>query len=358
MGIQSAKASKRAQLLISIGTITMVSLICFFTQSYFGGYKVVALILLMAVSLLAVLYDILPVLLASCLSAVTLNFFFIPPTFTLHIETAEDVLLFALYFLIALVSSVLSNRIRNIEKKLRDEEEKEKTIKLYNTLLNSLSHELRTPISGIIGTIDTLKENFSQLNEKQKSELFDEIEKSAFRLNRQVENLLSMSRLESGTLHLKPDWTDMTDFIPGLLAKTEAENHRFEIFYDEPLPLFKLDRMILEQVIHNLIHNAIQHTPSGTLIKIRVSSDSGACRIIVSDNGPGVPDEISERVFEKFYRANNSKTGGTGLGLSISKGFAEAMNGYILCSKSPEGGAQFSVFIPCEVSYLSELKNE
>ena len=171
-------------------------------MSYFSvefiGYRIVALILLLVVSLLAMLIDIFPVLVTALLSALIWNFFFIPPTFTFHIGTPEDALMFLMYFVIAMINAVLTFKIREFERKARDKEEKEKSIKLYNILLNSLSHELRTPIATIIGAIDTIKDNETKLSNNNKKELYSEIEIASFRLNRQVENLLNMSRLEAG----------------------------------------------------------------------------------------------------------------------------------------------------------------
>ena len=121
--------------------------------------------------------------------------------------------MFLMYFVIALINAVLTYKIRQVERKIRDEKEKEKTIKLYNTLLNSLSHELRTPISTIIGAIDTIKDNGTKLTESNISDLYTEIEIAGFRLNRQVENLLSMSRLEAGILKPKLDWCDVNELV-------------------------------------------------------------------------------------------------------------------------------------------------
>jgi two-component system sensor histidine kinase KdpD len=169
------------------------------------GYKAVALVLLVMVSLLAIRFDIWPVLIASLLSALILNFFFIPPRFTFHIQATEDILMFFMYFLVALVNAVLTNKIKAQEKKTRDKEDKEKTIRLYTTLLNSLSHELKTPIATILGASETLKENNATLSPALQSSLLDEIELAGNRLHRQVENLLNMSHLESEMLSLKKD---------------------------------------------------------------------------------------------------------------------------------------------------------
>lgn len=163
--ISRRKLPTQTQYFLSALLVLGVSLICFAFKN-FVDYKVVALILLMTVSVVAMLFEILPVLLAAVLSAVIWNFFFIPPLFTFNIGNTEDALMFLLYFVIALVNAVLTFKIRDAEKKARDKEEKEKELKLYNTLLNSLSHELRTPIAAIIGSVDILKESKDKLSDE------------------------------------------------------------------------------------------------------------------------------------------------------------------------------------------------
>jgi two-component system sensor histidine kinase KdpD len=121
--------------------------------SGFMGYRVAALVLLLTVSLLAVSFDILPVLLSAALSAFIWDFFFIPPRFTIHVDNTEDAILLVMYFIIAMINAVLSYKIRQIEKAAQLREERANSVKLYNTILNSLSHELRTPIAAIIGAM-------------------------------------------------------------------------------------------------------------------------------------------------------------------------------------------------------------
>ncbi|MFA9215329.1 MAG: DUF4118 domain-containing protein, partial [Candidatus Methylacidiphilales bacterium] len=163
-----------------MSVVLLTSIACFFSL-YFIGYKTVALILLMTVSVLAMLFDILPVLIAAILSALVWNFFFIPPILTFHINNTEDLLMFLLYFVIALLNAVLTFKIKKEEKRARDKEEKEKTIVLYNTLLNSLSHELKTPISTIIGAVDTLKENKENISNQNQIELLNQIDIASIR---------------------------------------------------------------------------------------------------------------------------------------------------------------------------------
>lgn len=347
-----------AQCIISVCIILVVTGGCFYASDVIG-YKIVALVLLMAVSFIAMIFDILPVLIAAVLSAIGWNYFFIPPLYTFHIDNTEDVLMFSLYFIIALVNAVLTFKIRKTTKKLREEEEKEKTIKLYNNLLNSLSHELRTPISTIFSAVDVLREEEMRLSADRKRELIAQIDEASVRLNRQVENLLNMSRLESGMLKLKIDWCDLNELVLSVIRKLESEHHR-KIAYssNDKLPLFKLDIGLMEQVLQNLLHNALIHTNSGAEVKIKILHEPQLCRILVVDNGGGFPPNEIENVFHKFYRLSNAKTGGSGLGLSIVRGFVEAHNGIIQLTNNEIGGATFTIEIPAETSYLNNLNNE
>ncbi len=325
------------------------------------GYRAVALILLLVVSLNAILFDIFPVMLSALLSALLWNFFFIPPILTFHISTPEDGLMFLMYFVIASINAVLTYKIREVESKERNEEEKAKTIQLYNTLLNSLSHELRTPISTIIGSLDTIRDPYIELSDTNRNELYSEIEIAAFRLNGQVKNLLNMSRLEAGFIQPKKDWSDLNELIFSIInnQKDEHEHHKIEFSPNDHLPLFKIDSGLMEQILYNLIHNALQHTPENATITIELGHSKTNCIVCVSDNGNGFPDNEIEFVFDKFYRLNRTIVGGTGLGLSIVKGFTEAMNGTVHLENLPQkSGAKFTVEIPCEFSQKHDVDNE
>lgn len=333
-------------------------MLCFYVSPYIG-YKVVALILLMTVSVIAMLFEILPVLIAAILSSLIWNFFFIPPKFTFHISNAEDVLMFSLYFVIASVNAVLTIKIRQAERKARDKEDKEKSIKLYNTLLNSLSHELRTPISTILASVDTLKENYLQLPHDMQLDLLSEIDIASLRLNRQVENLLNMSRLESGILTLKKDWCDINELIFQTLQKCIASDTKTILFEpNEALPLYKLDIGLMEQVLINLLNNAILYTPVHAIINIEALSENEMLVLKIKDNGNGFPEALMAFAFDKFYRLPNTNISGSGLGLSIVKGFVEAHNGTITLENNLEGGATFIIQILTETSYIKNLNNE
>ncbi len=349
--------SKKKQLLISTLLILVVAILCFLSVDILG-FRTVALILMLVVSLNAILFDIIPVMLSALLSALIWNFFFIPPIFTFRINTPEDALMFLMYFAIASINAVLTFKIREYDKQQQEEKEKEKTIHLYNTLLNSLSHELKTPIATIIAAIDTINENDDKLSTKNKKVLYSEIETASFRLNRQVENLLSMSRLEAGFIQPKKDWTDINELIFSILKnnKKDAINHEIKFTPNENLPLYKLDRGLLEQIIHNIIHNALQHTPENSTIQIEVIPLNQTCKIIITDNGTGFPPEELNTVFNKFHRLSKN-IGGTGLGLSIAKGFSKAMNGNIVLENVKKGGAKFTINIPSETTSIKNYEN-
>lgn len=354
--LSTRKFSKRKQYLLSTMFVALTATVCFLVVPVIG-YRTVSLILLLVVSFNAVLFDVFPVLLSALLSAVVWNFFFIPPILTFHIGTAEDALMFLMYFAIASINVIFTNKIREMEGKARNEADRIKTIQLYDTLLNSLSHELRTPVATIIGAVDTLKE--SALTPDDNDELLSQIEMAGIRLNQQVENLLNMSRLESGTLRLHLDWMDVNELVFSVVQKLSAVENRHLIVFDpkDDLPLFKLDAGLMEQVLHNLIFNALQYTPDGSKVYIEAKAENDVCVLQIADSGKGFPESEIPNVFNKFYRLPNSKAGGCGLGLSIVKGFVEAHNGSIRLTNRPEGGALFEITLHAEVSFMNNLKN-
>ncbi len=345
------------QLAAGIITIVVVAGTCFLFKDIIG-YKIVALLLLMAVSVLAMLFDIIPVLVASLLSALIWNFFFIPPLFTFHIETPEDILLFAMYFIIAVVNAVLTYKIRQEEKKSRDREEKQRSIELYNTLFNSLSHELKTPVATIIGAVDTLKEYDTAITPQNRAALLEEIELAGARLHKEIDNLLNMSRLETGMLQLNLQWCDVNELIHLTLKKLSFKNRVLLFNENEALPYCLLDGGLIVHSLYNIIANAVAYTPDGTTITIDIAIAEDQLQITIADNGNGIPTDLLGNLFHKFYRLPGSKTGGTGLGLSIAKGFTEAHGGSISAGNNYPKGLLIALKIPASTSYLKHLKNE
>lgn len=349
--------SREIQLVICILLVVAVSGIAFAFRDLIG-YKVVALVLLMTVSIIAMLFAIVPVLISATISALVWNFFFIPPVFTFHIDNTEDMLLFSMYFVIALVNVVLSNKIHNEQRKAREKEEKERQLVFHTHLLNSLSHELRTPISTIIGAADTLRESENRLSADQKAILLSEIETAGLRLNRQVENLLHSGRMKSDSLQPRLDWCDTDELIFNVIGQIDQSQHTVHFSSSKDLPLIRTDRGLMEQILHNLLHNAITHTPGGSTITVSSSIESQQWRLEISDNGKGIDDALLDSLFQAFSRGPEAKAGGTGLGLSIVKGFTEELGGTVKAHKNTPRGLSVVLLFPAEFSYMNQLNNE
>ncbi len=250
-------------------------------------------------------------------------------------------------FIAQIASAVERELLNEVTKKSIAVAESER---LYKTLFNSISHELRTPIAAIMGASENLLAGQESDAVGTIKELSTEIHVAAERLNRLVANLLDMTRLESGMIQPKLDWCDVRDIINVTVRGLEQElvHHPITIEVQEGLPLVKLDFGLMEQALTNLIYNASIHTPDGTAIEINARIDEDRCIITVADHGTGVPTADLKRVFEKFYRAEGTASGGTGLGLPIAKGFIEAHRGTLSVRNRTSGGAEFTIELPIE----------
>lgn len=224
--------------------------------------------------------------------------------------------------------------------------------KLSKALLNSISHELRTPISAITAAASALIELKADGHAQLQKDLAGEIQESARRLNKLVGNLLDMTRLESGAVKPRMDWCDVPDLLNVALRQNEKElaRHTVNLIVQPALPLVKMDFVLVEQVINNLLLNAAAYTPAGTPVEVRASATAEEMAITVADRGPGLPEESLSHVFEKFYRVPGAPAGGTGLGLSIVKGLVEAHGGRVEVRNRPGGGAEFTIYLPLQAS--------
>ena len=217
--------------------------------------------------------------------------------------------------------------------------------RLSNALLNSISHELRTPLAAISSATSSLAETGDpELARK----MVAEIHEASARLNRLVGNLLDVTRLGSGHIRLTLDWCDVGDLIHVTVRSLERElaGRDVKIELAQKLPLARLDFTLMQQALSNLLLNAAVHTPSGTPILIQARHEPARLVLNVLDQGPGLPPDLLQRVFDKFVRAPNAPAGGTGLGLAIVKGFVEAHGGRISAANRPGGGAMFTITIP------------
>jgi two-component system sensor histidine kinase KdpD len=232
--------------------------------------------------------------------------------------------------------------------------------RLYKTLFDSLSHELRTPIAAIMSASEALLEQKPTHPVEVQRSLLSEIHTGAERLNRLIENLLDMARLESGRITPTLDWCDINDLVNTAVRRLgdELSNHVVTIDVPSDIPLVKMDFALMEQVITNLLHNAFLYTQASSRVEVRAFVEDEKCVIVISDNGPGFPKEVLPRLFDKFYRVPGSMAGGTGLGLSIVRGFVEAHRGTIQVENREGGGARFTIRLPMQTESQVVLNDQ
>jgi two-component system, OmpR family, sensor histidine kinase KdpD len=216
------------------------------------------------------------------------------------------------------------------------------TDKLRTALLTSISHDLRTPLASIMGSASSLKAYRQSLDAAEQEELIGTIQEEAQRLNHFIANLLDMTRLESGALAPNLDLIDLGDVVGSVLRRAPTQHHKLVLELEPGLPMLKIDPVLFEQVLFNLLDNAAKYAPADTTITLRARREGQAVKLEVLDEGIGLPEQDLERVFDKFYRVRvaDKKRAGTGLGLAIARGFMEAMGGTISASNRTDRGEQ------------------
>ena len=240
--------------------------------------------------------------------------------------------------------------------RLQHESERTKLLaeseRLSKTLLNSMSHEIRTPLAAIKSATGNLVEFQETPWSAPQQAMIGEIQEATERLNRLVGNVLDATRLESGHVKPKLSLCDVRDLLQVVVRDTRKDlaKHQFSLEVAPDLPLVRMDFVLMQQVVANLLSNAAFHTPAGTAVRLKAWAIGNSLEISVTDDGPGIPEGSLPRVFEKFYRAPSARAGGTGLGLSLVKGFVEAQGGQVAAGNGPSGGATFTVRLPLEKS--------
>lgn len=224
----------------------------------------------------------------------------------------------------------------------------EETEKLQNALLNSISHDLRTPLATITGALSSLHDDADLLSEEARREMVLTAWEEARRLNRLVGNLLDITRLESGAMRVMRHPVEAPELVAAALAQMphRLEGRILELAIPDDLPLVLADFTLMVQALVNLIDNALKYAPPDEPVQIEATAQGHEVMITIKDRGPGLPETERERIFEKFYRAAPPGVGGTGLGLSISKGIVEAHHGRITAQNRPGGGAVFMIWLP------------
>jgi len=222
--------------------------------------------------------------------------------------------------------------------------------KLRSALLTSISHDLKTPLAAIMGAAGTMRD-YSAISETDRADLLATIVDESERLNRFIANLLDMTRLESGATEPNTSLHYVGDIVGSALRRAEKimAGHRTEIDIPRDLPMLRIDPVLFEQVLFNLLDNAAKYAPSGSTVLIRARTDDGSVVLDVLDEGPGIPPQDLERVFDTFYRVRKTDhvRAGTGLGLPICRGFVEAMGGTIsAANRRDRSGAVFTIRLP------------
>ncbi len=308
------------------------------------SYHALGYVYLLAVIALSLNISRWPALAAAVLSGMAWDYFCVPPKLSFAGIHFDEGLLLTTYFAVALIGSQLT-ALRSAADRAGLLAESER---MHQTLLDSVSHEMMTPMAVFRSAIEQL----GTPDQGKRLRVIAELEIALNRLDRLVANLLNQNRLESGVLRPLMDWCDIHELIAAArrVVGSRIGDHPLTVEISPDMPIFRADAALLEQAIVQLLVNASVHTPSDSAIRVSagVSPDSRNVVIIISDNGPGVPEEIRNMVFDKFTRGDNAKKGGLGLGLSIVRGFMQAQGGDVSIASSPEGGAQFTLQLPFE----------
>jgi two-component system sensor histidine kinase KdpD len=250
--------------------------------------------------------------------------------------------------LLAIQTSVALERCRLVDEAhtARAQAETERT---RSALLSAVSHDLRTPLAAITGAATSLQDEGGRLSDATRRELAETIADEAQRLNRLITNVFEMTRLESGAIRVRRDWHSVEEIIGAALVRLEPllAGRAVTAVLEHDLPLVSLDDVLFEQVVWNLVENALKYSPADGPVEVHARLADGALEVRVADHGPGLPSGDAERIFEKFYRgANASSLPGAGLGLAICQSIVAAHGGTITAANAPEGGAVFTVRLP------------
>ena len=342
----------------------------------------VALALLLVVVFVAIFWGSKPALLASMLGMLSFNFFFLPPYHTFTIADPQNWVALAAFFITALAVGQLSARARQraeeaeagrIEirrlydglqsafERASEAEALKKSERLKSALLDAVTHDIRTPLTSIKASATLLledresSEQVEKLDAEEQQAMLKVITHGADRLDRFVEGIVDLARIESGDMRLYRDWGAVEDIIEAALAQSEplTREHQIKVLVQDELPVVRVDARAVTEVLYTLIDNASKYAPAGTTITIaanRVADD--VIEIGVEDQGPGIPSNLRERVFERFYRASSNgvtsdRAGGIGMGLAIAKGIVEAHGGRIWIDEAHSGhGARLVFTVP------------
>jgi two-component system sensor histidine kinase KdpD len=327
--------------LVSVGLVLIMTLLGEFVKRKLEPTNIVMFYLL-AVVIAAICWGQGPAIVTSILSVLAFDFFLVPPYLTLSVADLQYVFTFIAFLVVGVVISALASKTR--EQVIQRQKEK-----LQTALLNSISHDLRTPLSSVTGSLSALLDDDAGLDDATRKELLETAFTESDRLNQLVGNLLDMTRMEAGALQINRKACELRDVLGVTLEQLKEDigvrNIRIDIPKD--FPEISVDFLFMMKVFFNLIDNALKYSPVDTPIDIKATAFKDKVRIEVKDQGIGIPQGDLKRVFEKFYRVERpQQIRGTGLGLSICKGIIEAHGGQISAQNNPDRGTTFIITIP------------
>ena len=359
--------------LATLGVVAICSLLGWGASSFGLTSANIVMIFLAGVATVAARFGHGPAIMAAIVSVLVFDYFFVPPIYSLAPSDAQYFVDLAVMLGIGLLISELTARLQS---QLREAQERERrTVELArerdqslkqaheaqmqvqseqtrNSLLSAVSHDLRSPLAMIAVTASSLLEDATDENWLSKRELMQTIVDESHRLSRQVDNLLDMARLDSGAESLNCDWQVLEEMIGVSIARLRPELKGYEVRASVPadFPLLWVADSLFEQMLVNLLENAIRYTPPGSRIEIFARRRGADAEITIADNGPGLPAGSEAKVFDKFFRGASvvdDGQRGIGLGLTICRGIARAHGGDIRAANRAEGGAEFTITIPC-----------
>jgi len=345
----------------------------------------VALAFLLVVLFVATVWGSKPAVLASLVAVASYNFFYLPPIGTFNIADPHNWIALVAFLVTAITTGELSARVKRraeeavttqkeIERlyhELQDTFERSSQAKalkqserLKSALLDAVTHDLRTPLTSIKASVTTLlddqralagNDNEQHLSQEGRQEMLEIIDEEADRLDRFIEDLMALARIEAGEMQLRREWSSLSEIITAVMTRAAplTRDHRIELWLDEELPAVRVDERAVAEVLYVLIDNAAKYSPPNGVLRITArSADNEMVQLMVEDQGPGIPTELRERVFDKFFRAmrDGDVSGtkpGTGMGLAIAKGIVEAHGGKIWIESGDQAiGTRVVVLLP------------
>jgi two-component system sensor histidine kinase KdpD len=303
-----------------------------------------------AVVAVAVLYGLAYAIPVSVASMLTFNFLFLPPVHTLALHDSANWVALAVYIAVAVVVSELATRSRRLAREAVEAETLRQSDAVKTAVLRAVSHDLRSPLTAIRTASEGLENPAFELSTEERDGLFETIRIEVGRLERLVDNLLDLSRLEAGPALRKPELWTIDTLLARALEQLGVDADRVEVMTAPDLGPIRVDATHVERVLVNLLENALKFSSPTDPVEVSAAAEPGRIVVRVRDRGPGVAEADRERIFDAFERGNGVG-GGTGLGLAIARGFAEANGGRVWVEPAAAsiGGSTFVLALPALV---------